>query len=150
MKPFSYLWVKRFSNIRKEAQSFFADFSICTPTYHVRPRKSTVFFRARNSIQLTFFKISQILHARFRCMMSFTSPDQPFYLGFLFWHLWTTHPPRVCVNTCAQVCTKLTHALSWKVLSLTKPKGRIYKTKSLGHYIYKMRRRKKVHHRRST
>ena len=54
---------------------------------------------------------------------------------FLFWHLWTTSPPRVRVNTCAQVCTKLTHELSLKVLSLTKPKGKIYKTKSLGYYI---------------
>ena len=58
-----------------------------------------------------------------------------FYLGFLFWHLWMTHPPCVRINTCAQVCTYLTHVLSQKVLSLTKPKGKIYKTKSLGHYI---------------
>ena len=54
---------------------------------------------------------------------------------FLFWHLWTTHPPRARVNTCTQVCTQLTHVLSRMVLSLTKPKGKIYKTKSLGHYI---------------
>ena len=59
-------------------------------------------------------------------MTSFTSTGQPFYLGFLFWHLWTTHTPRARVDTCAQVCTKLTHALSRKVLSLTKPKGKIY------------------------
>ena len=38
-------------------------------------------------------------------------------------------------NTCTQVCTQLTYAQSQKVLSLTKPKGKIYKTKSLGHYI---------------
>ena len=57
------------------------------------------------------------------------------YLGFLFWHLWMTHPPRARVKTCAQVCTYLTHALSRKIFSLTKPKGKIYKTKSLGHYI---------------
>ena len=31
-------------------------------------------------------------------MTSFTSPGQIFYLGFLFWHLWITHPPRACVN----------------------------------------------------
>ena len=46
-----------------------------------------------------------------------------------------THPPRAHVNTCVQVCTQLTHVLSQKVLSLTKLKGKIYKTKSLGHYI---------------
>ena len=68
-------------------------------------------------------------------MTSFTSTGQPFYLGFLFWHMWMTNPPRACVNTCAQVCTKLTHVLSRKVLSLTKPKGKIHKTKPLRHYI---------------
>ena len=57
------------------------------------------------------------------------------YLGFLLWHLWMTRPLRTCVNTYVYVCTKLTHALSRKVLSLTKPKGKIYKTKSPGHYI---------------
>ena len=39
------------------------------------------------------------------------------------------------VNNCAQVCTKLTHVLNRKVLRLTKPKGKIYKMKSLGYYI---------------
>ena len=68
-------------------------------------------------------------------MTSFTSIGQHFYLGLLFWYLWTTHPPRALVYTCAQVCTKLTHVPSRKVLSLTKPKGKIYETKSLGHYI---------------
>ena len=47
--------------------------------------------------------------------------SHPLVLGVLFWHLWTTHPPRARVNR--------------KFLSLTKPKGKIYKTKSLGHYI---------------
>ena len=34
-----------------------------------------------------------------------------------------THSPHARVNTCTQVCTKLTYVLSRKVLSLTKPKG---------------------------
>ena len=68
-------------------------------------------------------------------MTSFTSPGHNSYLGFLFWHLWIIHPTHARINTSAHVCTKLTHALSRKVLSLTKPKGKIYKTKSLGHYI---------------
>ena len=54
--------------------------------------------------QLTdFSQILQILRARFRCMTSFTPPDPISYLGFLFWHLWMTHPPHACVNTCAHV-----------------------------------------------
>ena len=94
-------------------------------------------FRSESSSQLTDFlqnppnpqrtlPVHDIIHI---------PKSQFFYLGFLFWHLWMTHPPRMRVNTCAQVCTKLTHVLSRKVLSLTKPKGKIYKAKSLGHYI---------------
>ena len=37
------------------------------------------------------------------------------YLGFLLWHLWLSHPPRMCVNTCTQ-CVHVTNP--W-----TKPKG---------------------------
>ena len=48
---------------------------------------------------------------------------------------WSTFLWDFYFDTCAQVCTKLTHVLSRKVLSLTKPKGKIYKMKSLGHYI---------------
>ncbi len=145
MKLFYYLWVKRFFDIRREAQSFYAGFSICSPSRaapvarkFVGPQRTPKVDPSRSvsSSQLNdFFKIPKILRARFRCMTSFTSPGQILYLWFLFWHLWTTHPPCAHVNTCAQVCTKLTHALSRNVLSLTKPKGKIYKTKSLGHYI---------------
>ena len=49
-------------------------------------------------------------------------------LGFLLWHLWLSHPPPVRLNTCVNVCTY--HALSRKVLSLTKPKDKIYKMKN--------------------
>ena len=63
------------------------------------------------------------------------------YLGFLLWHLWLSHPPQTHVLT--NPCTK------GKVLSLTKPKGKIYKMKNdnikknpsaicrntIGHYI---------------
>ena len=62
-------------------------------------------------------------------------PRSQFLSGLLFWHLWMTHPPRARVNTCTHVCTELTHALSQKVLILTKLKGKIYKMKSLRNYI---------------
>ena len=32
-----------------------------------------------------------------------TSTGQPFYLGFLFWHLWMTHPPRVRQHQCSSL-----------------------------------------------
>ena len=78
-----------------------------------------------------FFKSPKILHERFRCMTSFTSPGP----GIFILTSVNDTPPRERVNTWAQVCTELTHVLSRKVLSLTKPKGKIYKTKSIGHYI---------------
>ena len=106
------------------------------PQGHCELAKATLLLRTArlNSTNWLFSNTPRILRARFQCMMSFTSSAQPFYLGFLFWHLWTTHPPRA---THPHLCSSLylTHVLSRKVLSLTKPKGKIYKTKSLGHYI---------------
>ena len=68
-------------------------------------------------------------------MTSFTSPVPFSYLGFLLWHLWLSHPIRMCVNTCTQ-CVHLTNPCTkQKVLGLTKPKGKIYKTKFLRNYI---------------
>ena len=88
------------------------DFSICPkprahPTQgHSEQAKVNRLLPRQDSTQLTdFFKSPKIFRARFRCMTSFTSSRHIFYLGFLFWHLWTTHPPRARVNTCAQVCT---------------------------------------------
>ena len=81
-----------------------------------------------------FFQIPQILRARFgawhRSHTWFHS-----YLGFLFWHLWMTHPTRVCAWTPALMLHLTNPCAKRKVLSLTKLKGKINKTKSLGHYI---------------
>ena len=62
-------------------------------------------------------------------------PKSIFYLGFLFWHLWKTHPPSARAWTPALTLHLNNPCAKRKVLSLTKPKGKIYKTKSLGHYI---------------
>ena len=91
-------------------------------------RKST-FFNKPKSQQTAFFQIPQILSASWHDVVHV--PGHISYLGFLLWHLWLSHPPRAHVNT----CTQLTHALTnpytkRKVLSLTKPKGKIYKTKN--------------------
>ena len=120
----------------RDRHSFYSGFSICTPQHVWRPlqghcelAKVTLLLRTTRLNSWLFSK-SPKSSAR-----SFTSSGQIFSLRFLFWDLWTTHPPCARVNTCAQGCTKLTHVLSRKVLSLTKPKDKIYKTKSLGHYI---------------
>ena len=61
-------------------------------------------------------------------------PGHIFYLGFLFWHLWMTHPP--CARVKPALMLHITNPCAKrKVLSLTKPKSKTYKTKSLGHYI---------------
>ena len=100
----------------------------------VSSRKSPFFFESQDSTNWLFSNPPKpIAHASGAWRHS--HPLVNLSLGFLFWHLWTTHPLRACVNTSAQVCAQITNMLSRKVLSLTKPKGKIYKTKSLGHYI---------------
>ena len=53
---------------------------------------------------LTFSK-SQNLQPTLPGMTAFTPTSPISYLGFLFWHLWMTHPPCMRRNTCAQCCT---------------------------------------------
>ena len=80
-----------------------------------------------------FFQIPQILSASSHHVIH--APTLISYLGFWLWHFWLSHPPRAHMNTCAQ-CVHLTNPCTKrKVLSLTKPKGKIYKTKSLHNYI---------------
>ena len=122
---------------KREAQSFYDDFSIC-PSHQARHspqgldklRKSTFFFRGRNSTHWLFSNLSP----RFRCVTSLTSPVTfsiwDFYFDISEWHIlpactWTHALMLHLTNPCAKR----------KVLSLTKPKGKIYKTKSLDHYI---------------
>ena len=82
--------------------------------------------------QLTAFFSN--LSPRFRCVTSPPSPSLNFYLGFLFWHLWMTHPLRARVRTPVLMLHLTNPCAKRKVLSLTKPKVKIYKTKSLGNY----------------
>ena len=97
-------------------------------------RKSTFFYRGQT--QLTdFSQIPKILRARLRCLDVIyiplvTSSIWDFYFDISEWHIlpvraWTPVLMLHLTNPCAK----------WKFLSLTKPKGKIYKTKSRGHYI---------------
>ena len=80
-----------------------------------------------------FSQIPEILRAHFRCMTSFTSRGHiiwDFYFDISEWHIlparaWT---PALMLHL-TNPCTKR------KVFSLTKLKGKIYKTKFFGHYI---------------
>ena len=126
----------------REAQSFYADFSIFS--HHVQypaanywsglgePRKSTFFLRGKNSTHC-FFSNPKILSLRFRCVTSLTSPGLNFLSGiFILTSLNDTSSPRACTPALLHLtnpCAK------WKVLILTKPKGMVYKTKSLRNYI---------------
>ena len=106
--------------------------TMCAPATRPRRASESQLSSSEAGIKLqTFLKSQPTLPVRDVTHI----PGLIHYLGFLLWHLWMTRPLRACVNTCAHVCTLLTHALSRKVLSLTKPKDKIYKTKSLGHYI---------------
>ena len=82
------------------------------------------------SLLPVFFSNSKILCPSLPGLTSFTSPVLfsiwGFYCDICDCHI---HPTRVWTPA-LNVCTKLTYALSRKVLSLTKPKGKIYKTKN--------------------
>ena len=79
----------------------------------------TVFF-----FFLFYFSNSKILSASGQDVIHV--PDFISYLGFLLWHLWLSYPPRARLNTCTQ-CVHLTNPCAKRmVLSLTKPKGKIY------------------------
>ena len=107
--------LKVFPLKESNAQSFNADFFICPHHHHharhppqttglISVSSGSQLFSSDAKTQITdFFQIPKILRARFQCRTSFTSPGLNFYLGFLFWHLWMTHPTRARVNTCAHI-----------------------------------------------
>ena len=94
-------------------------------------RKSTFFFGGKNSTNWLFSNLSP----RFWCMTSFTSPGRISLSEiFILTSLNDTSSP--CAREHLRSCLHLTNQCAKrKVLSLTKPKGKIYKTKSLDHYI---------------
>ena len=92
-----------------------------------KPRKSTFFFRGKDSTNCFFSNLS----SRFQYV---TSPT--FLSGvFILTSLNDTSSPRACAWTPARMLHLTNPCAKWKVLSLTKPKIKIYKTKSLGNYI---------------
>ena len=94
-------------------------------------RKSSTFVQPRISTNYFFFKFQNPQLSR---AWSHLRPRFHFLSVFL-WHLWLLYPPPARVNTCAQ-CGHLTNTCTkWKIPSLTKPKGKMYKTKSLRNYI---------------
>ena len=125
----------------KETQSFYADFSICPkPTCGARPQTTGLASTSPESqpsssevgTQLTFLQIPPNPQ-RFRAWRhSPPSVTIPIW-EFLFWHLLMTPNPRAWIPALmlhlSNPCTKR------KVLILTKPKGKIYKTRSHRNYI---------------
>ena len=126
-------WVK--GNLtwgERETPSFYADFSIC-PKPHVSPESQPSSYEARTQLS-AFSQIPKSSAHTFgtwrhsHLLVSISIWD--FYFDICEWHIlsaqaWT---PALMLHL-TNPCTKQ------KVLSLTKPKGKIYKTKSLGNYI---------------
>ena len=83
-----------------------------------------------NYLGFFFFSNSKILRPLLPGMTSFTSPV-PFSIWGFYCDIYDCHIlPTRAWTPALNVCTYLTHALSRKVLSLTKPKGKIYKMKN--------------------
>ena len=137
MKLFITFEFKGFSTWGRERHNLSMTTFLSAPNHVQLPpqglgelRKSTFFSRAKNQLTDFFFKSPKIFRARFRCMTSFTSHGHISIWGFYC----DTPTPRVRENL--RPCLHLTNPyVKRKVLSRTKPKGTIYKTKSLGHYI---------------
>ena len=128
--------LKVIRHAERDTQSFYTDcFDICPKPRAVPhlqttglggPRKSNYPFGRRNSTNC-FFSIPNILSTSGHDVNHAHGPVS--YLGFLLWHLWLLHPPSTRVNTCTQLTHELTNPCTKrKVLSLTKPKGKIYKS----------------------
>ena len=129
-KLFITFKLKGFRHKEREAQSFYADFS--SAPNHVRPppqttglasvnkRKSTLFFRGRNSNHWLFSNPPLPVHdVNHIPLVIFSIWD--FYFDISEWHnlpvrVWTHALMLHLTNPCAKR----------KVLSLTKPKGKIY------------------------
>ena len=96
-------------------------------------QKSTFFFRSRNSTNWLFsnpqnppctLPVHDVTHIPGPVLI------WDYYFDISEWHILPAHAwTPVLMLHLTNPCAKR------KVLSLTKPKGKIYKTKSLGHYI---------------
>ena len=124
----------RFFDMRRERHNFFLCwlFHLTPPraAHFVDPNRSRLDYLPLDSnLNYCFFQISKSSARRFRAWRH-SRPRFISYLGFLLEHLWLSHPPCARVNTCTQ-CVHLTNPCTKrKVLSVTKPKGKIYKRKN--------------------
>ena len=146
-KLFITIELKVIRHEEREAQSFYADFSICSPPRAAPSRKLLVWSRRAPKVNLLtprqelnslpFLKSPKSsAHASGAWCHSqplIPNPLWDFYFNITEWHIlsaraWTAALMLHLTNPCAKR----------KVLSLTKPKGKIYKTKSLRNYITKI------------
>ena len=144
-ETFYCLWGQRLFDMRRETQSFYADcFYIVSsqPNQRVAPVEHKFIWPSsalkvnlllpRRELNSLLFRKSQP-HAS--CAWRHPNPlvtlsIWDFYFDISEWHIlsaraWTPVLMLHLTNPCAKQ----------KVLNLTKPKGKIYKTKSLRHYI---------------
>ena len=85
----------------------------------------------RSESQLTgvFFKSPNIVSASGHNVIHL---PVPFYLGFLLWHLWLSHPPCARVNTWTQLTHALTKPCTKRKVLFTNPSARAgYDTRSV-------------------
>ena len=138
--------LKVIRHVERETQSFSADYFYICPKPRAAPHLQTTGLASvspESQPSLRTQEVNSLLFLKFQKSSAHasgtwrhSSPLVPFLSGVLFWHLWMTHPPRARVNTCAQLTHALTHpCTTQKVLSLTKPKGKVYKTRSIRNYI---------------
>ena len=127
---------KVFRHEERETQSFYADFSICTPpttrctTGLISASPESQPSSSDAKTQLTdFSQVPQNPPGRH------LHPPVTFPIWDFYFDISESHILSACAWTPALMLHLTNPCAKRKVLSLTKPKGKIYKTKSLGHYI---------------
>ena len=137
MKLFITFELKFFRHKERDTHSFYADFSISpkpreTPVR--RPQWASESQPSSSEAELNSLTFPKNLSPRVRCVTSLTSLVTSSIRDF-YCDVWMTCLlPHAREHLCS--CLHLTNpCTARKVLSLTKLKGKMYKTKPLGHYI---------------
>ena len=132
-KLFITFELKVFRHKERDTDLYYADFFICPPPPSVAPAARPQWASKVNpsssdtKTQLwLFFKIPKILHTHFSAWRHshavVTFSIWGFYCDISEWHVRSAH-----VNTCAHVCTQLTHALSKRFSAKLNQKARYIK-----------------------
>ena len=126
-ETFYYLWIKRFfDNLSMTTFPSALNYVRHPVSSESQPFSSDAKTRLPNFSQISAHASGAWRHPNTLVPISIWD----FYFDISEWHILPA-----CAGTPALVLHLTNPCAKWKILSLTKPKGKTYKTKSLSHYI---------------